>query len=411
MAGAGKGRGQNELKNKAMLVVRNITKQEVTNVIFPNGITIGTATGPFKNGFRVHGNAQVSGIVNAQGFKVNGQDLSFSTTPAIIVTSESESFTYGSRNPNEFPSPSNTKIFITQLGQTTTITAASITVEDASGSTVKTTVGSLVFQSELTPGNSYSQFTLTPGREALRPTYPLTVTVTHEGITTTKKINEVILPTLRGDFSFLQGSTSISSHGGGSHTVAANDLFITDDSLLTLSSLTGFSYVDGQGSNTGRMSLGANTAFAVAQDNTNVTSTSDTVDMSVEVARSLGFSFYRPKVNENVTIRRVGGRAIFVLSGASGSDAIQYILVLYKFDSSTKVASPVAEFTQINLSASVPVATVDFGADGTNNDITPFSMTGTHALMMGLFVKSTNMVSAQSISHNIIGFVEYSIDN
>ena len=188
-------------------------------------------------------------------------------------------------------------------------------------------------------------------------------------------------------------------------------MFITHDSLLTFSSLTGFSYVDGQGSNTGRMSLGVGSNFAIAQDNTNVTSTSDTVDMSVESARIQGFAFYRPKVNENVTIRRVGGRAIFTLSGASGSDAIQYILVLYKFDRSTSVASPVAEFTQINLSASVPVAVVDFGADGTNNDITPFGMTGTDDLLMGLFVKSTNLVSKHSISHNIIGFVDYSIDN
>ena len=51
MAGSGKFKGQQELKNKAMLVVRNITKQEVTNVIFPNGITVGTEKGPFKNLF------------------------------------------------------------------------------------------------------------------------------------------------------------------------------------------------------------------------------------------------------------------------------------------------------------------------------------------------------------------------
>ena len=57
MAGAGKGRGQDELKNKAMLVVRNVTKQEVTNVIFPNGITIGVDSDFFGNGMRVHGNA------------------------------------------------------------------------------------------------------------------------------------------------------------------------------------------------------------------------------------------------------------------------------------------------------------------------------------------------------------------
>ncbi len=85
MAGSGKFKGQQELKNKAILVVRNITKQEVTNVIFPNGITVGADGAKFKNGMRIHGNAQVSGVINAQGYKVNGEDLSVSGQPFLFL--------------------------------------------------------------------------------------------------------------------------------------------------------------------------------------------------------------------------------------------------------------------------------------------------------------------------------------
>jgi len=75
MAGSGTRKSEKDLKNIDMLTVRNVTKQEVTAVIFPNGIIVGADGPKFKNGMRLHGNAQISGVVNSQGYNINGEDL------------------------------------------------------------------------------------------------------------------------------------------------------------------------------------------------------------------------------------------------------------------------------------------------------------------------------------------------
>ena len=69
-------KGKKHLKNIAYLVSRNKTKQEIIKVIFPNGLEVGLPDGQFNNGFKVNGNAQVTGIINAQDVRVNGTSLS-----------------------------------------------------------------------------------------------------------------------------------------------------------------------------------------------------------------------------------------------------------------------------------------------------------------------------------------------
>jgi hypothetical protein len=92
MAGSGKKPGKEALKNKAMLVVRNITKQEVTNVIFPNGLTVGTID--LKNGAKIHGNVQVAGVLNASDVRVDGLPItgSMGLTAFINVTPANVTF-------------------------------------------------------------------------------------------------------------------------------------------------------------------------------------------------------------------------------------------------------------------------------------------------------------------------------
>ena len=83
MSGSGSRKSKETLKNIDMLTVRNVTQQEVTNVIFPNGITVGVDG--FNSTMRVHGNAQISGIVNAQDLRING---------TTVANQSSESVTY-----------------------------------------------------------------------------------------------------------------------------------------------------------------------------------------------------------------------------------------------------------------------------------------------------------------------------
>ena len=72
-------------KNVAMLVVRNQTRQEVTNVIFPNGLTIGADDAGFKNGAKVFGDAQVVGTLNAQDVKIDGTSIVTDTRAPMVA--------------------------------------------------------------------------------------------------------------------------------------------------------------------------------------------------------------------------------------------------------------------------------------------------------------------------------------
>ena len=79
------------LKNIAYLVSRNQTKQEIIKVIFPNGLEVGLPDSQFNNGFKVNGNAQVAGILNASDIRINGTSLgdagpavSLSLSPSVI---------------------------------------------------------------------------------------------------------------------------------------------------------------------------------------------------------------------------------------------------------------------------------------------------------------------------------------
>ena len=52
MAGSGSRKTAEDIKNIDMMTVRNKTQQEVTDVIFPNGLTVGLADPRFNNGMR-----------------------------------------------------------------------------------------------------------------------------------------------------------------------------------------------------------------------------------------------------------------------------------------------------------------------------------------------------------------------
>ena len=183
MAGAGKQRTQDELKNKAMLVVRNITKQEVTNVIFPNGITVGAKGNSFKNGFRVHGNAQISGIVNAQGFKVNGQDLDASGEFLFVDVD------LPAVNISGVPFPNLLQVQITQNGQSETITSSDVTAFKNGDSPGPLTT--LVITETTGPGTSFStgSFDISTLRSA--SDYPITIRVNKGDRSSVKKVHAV----------------------------------------------------------------------------------------------------------------------------------------------------------------------------------------------------------------------------
>ena len=187
MAGSGKFKSQQVLKNKAMLVVRNITQQEVTNVIFPNGITVGASTGPFRNGIRIHGDAQVSGVVNAQGFKVNGADLTASGNPFLIVDIDTPVISF-ENDSDRTPAPTTVGITITQNNQASTIQASDITATTNGGSTL--TVSSFSVNATAT-GTSVATATI---QMPLNPQadYPVTIQVQNDGLTSTKKVTRSV---------------------------------------------------------------------------------------------------------------------------------------------------------------------------------------------------------------------------
>lgn len=185
MAGSGRGKDQQALKNQAMLVVRNATKQEVTNVIFPNGITVGVDNRFFGNGFRVHGNAQISGIVNAQGYRINGQDLQTSGGEFLFLDVDLNAVPID-LGPD---APNHIQVNITQSGQSETITSSDVSVFKTGGTPAGLTT--LAITETTGPGNSFSSgsFDISSIRSAAD--YPITVKVEKGTRTSVKKIFSV----------------------------------------------------------------------------------------------------------------------------------------------------------------------------------------------------------------------------
>ena len=182
MAGSGKHPGKEALKNKAMLVVRNVTKQEVTNVIFPNGLTVGTVD--LKNGAKIHGNVQVAGTLNAQDLRINGTTvgggdfLLFETSSPYFAFPTTDSTT---------PSPDPIVLSVLQVSQSSTIPGNAFQVSGSDGTNL---TGSLSGDSlvETSPGNASRFVNLSYDNSSMRSLFPLTASVTHEGITQTKYI-------------------------------------------------------------------------------------------------------------------------------------------------------------------------------------------------------------------------------
>ena len=192
MAGSGSRKDQQSLKNQAMIVVRNITQQEVTNVIFPNGITVGAVDGPFRNGMRIHGNAQVSGIVNAQGFKVNGSDLVSSGQPFLFLDIDAPTISFDDDS-DRSPDPTSVAISITQSGQAATVQSSDISAQDTDGTDLTSTITGITV-TETSTGNSFTTATLdlSSGPATIPTKYPITVTVSKGGLTSTKKISAAV---------------------------------------------------------------------------------------------------------------------------------------------------------------------------------------------------------------------------
>ena len=78
-----KKRDKKSLKNIAYLVSRNKTKQEILKVIFPNGLEVGLEDGQFHTGAKVNGNMQVTGIINADDVRIQGESVSGAANPNI----------------------------------------------------------------------------------------------------------------------------------------------------------------------------------------------------------------------------------------------------------------------------------------------------------------------------------------
>lgn len=77
------------LKNVAYLVVRNKTKQEVTNVIFPNGLEIGVDNVKFPGRTTIHNDTRIRGALTPDSLTVSndltvGDDIILSSDGAVI---------------------------------------------------------------------------------------------------------------------------------------------------------------------------------------------------------------------------------------------------------------------------------------------------------------------------------------
>jgi hypothetical protein len=191
MAGSGRHPGTNTLKNKAMLVVRNKTKQEVTNVIFPNGLTVGAEGRFFQNGVKIHGNTQVSGIINSQGLRVNGTDILtlVGGAPFLFLDVDSNVFAFDSSS-DTAASPTSIVLTAHQVSQSSTIPGTIFQVSGSNGANLTASLGSDTIV-ETSTGNCIRTVTLTYNNSTMRSHFPLTAKIVHQGLTSTKKISKV----------------------------------------------------------------------------------------------------------------------------------------------------------------------------------------------------------------------------
>ena len=187
MAGSGKHHGKEALKNKAMLVVRNITEQEVTNVIFPNGLTVGTVD--LKNGAKIHGNVQVAGTLNAQDLRINGTSISEGPGAKFLLFSSTSPFFAFPESSSTSPSPDPIVLSVLQASQSSTIPGTGFQVSGSDGSNL---TGSLSgdYLEEFSTGNCYRTVNLSYDDSSMRSVFPITASVSHEGITQKTYIHE-----------------------------------------------------------------------------------------------------------------------------------------------------------------------------------------------------------------------------
>jgi hypothetical protein len=189
LAGSGKRKTPKSLKNKAMLVVRNITKQEVTNVIFPNGVTVGLEGKFFSNGFKVNGDAQVSGTLNAGGLKVNGIPFAAGGSPFLFLDVDSNVFAFDNAADTS-ASPTSIVLSALQVSQSATLPESAFQVLGSDGTDLISHLGSHSVV-ETSAGNCIRSATLTYNDSTMRTKFPITTRIVHEGLTSTKKISKV----------------------------------------------------------------------------------------------------------------------------------------------------------------------------------------------------------------------------
>ena len=189
MAGSGKRKTPKSLKNKAMLVVRNITKQEVTNVIFPNGVTVGLEGKFFSNGFKVNGNAQVSGTLDAGGLQVNGVPFTVGGSPFLFLDVDSNVFAFDNAA-DTTASPTSIVLSALQVSQSATLPESAFQVLGSDGTDLISSLGSHSVV-ETSTGNCIRSATLTYNDSTMRTKFPITTKIVHEGLTSTKKISKV----------------------------------------------------------------------------------------------------------------------------------------------------------------------------------------------------------------------------
>ena len=195
MAGSGSRKKRDVLKNKAMLVVRNETQQEVTNVIFPNGLTVGTID--FTNGAKVHGNVQVAGILNAQGVRVNGNEITGTAGPpggpggvgaGVVISPGSVSYPadFQGTIDSSHASLGNTSISMILGGEALTVDNTSPFDDNSFRVGTPTTTGISVGSTTQTDGSASVDFTIdqsTMTGDSASIVYPVTLNVSGSEVT------------------------------------------------------------------------------------------------------------------------------------------------------------------------------------------------------------------------------------
>ncbi len=200
MAGSGKHPGKEALKNKSMLVVRNITKQEVTNVIFPNGITVGTID--LHNGAKVHGNMTVKGIVNARDVRINGESIAGSGNINLLLFSLSSPI-FAFDGPSDYTaSPQSIVMTALQVSQSSTLKGTDFQLLGNDGTNLTASLGSDTL-AETSTGNSAYQVTTTYNHGTMSGKFPLTASVTHGGVTRSATITKIESEAATPSYTFL----------------------------------------------------------------------------------------------------------------------------------------------------------------------------------------------------------------